>query len=240
MAPKKFGVFEGSAAAPGVLLPNKLGMGLGIGLGGSPLKGLPADDATIGGVAGLAKKPGELDAVTGAPNMFPGEVAGLTRAPEGTELATLVLGASGTDLTATVDEGLVDRRGGVLVRLGSAFSPVVGWIGGLFIGMPNGVLDWAGFGIKEGSDLEAANLVEMASAVGERGALAKGELRVGRVLGLPIPRVNIGGAKAEGVATGVASTLGSASGEPGGVVLASPVSFVGVAALTTIDDAFEG
>lgn len=146
----------------------------------------------------------------------------------------------GADLAVTVEDGLADRRGGVPVRLGSALSPVVGWIGGLFICMPNGVLGWAGCGTKEGSDLEAAALVETASAAGERGALAKGELRVGRVLGLPRPRVNIGGVEAEGVATGVVSTSGSTSGEPGGVVLASPVSFVGVAAVENIDGVFEG
>lgn len=94
--------------------------------------------------------------------------------------------------------------------------------------IPNGILAGAGFGIKENSDLEVAVFVTTSSA-GERGVLAKGELLVGRVLGLPSPRVKRGGVEASGVATGVICALGPTSGEPGGVVLSSPAAFAGVA-----------
>lgn len=89
-AAKKFGVFGAPAAAPGILLPKKLGTGLVLGLGGSPPNVLAADDAPIGGVVGLAKKLDGEDAVIGALKIFPDAVAGLPTSPEVIGLVALV------------------------------------------------------------------------------------------------------------------------------------------------------
>lgn len=115
MDPKKFGVL---GEFVGAILPNMLGIGLVTGLAGNPLKRLPAEDAATGGVGGLEKKPGEGEGgLAGMLNTFPGDIVGFGIVLDGAELGRAVwksLSVGGAEL--------IDRRGGVLVRLGAPSS----------------------------------------------------------------------------------------------------------------------
>lgn len=83
----------------------------------------------------------------------------------------------------------------------------------------------------DGADREDTAFPLVSSASEESGALAKGELRVGRVLGLPRPNPKedeAGGTEPESGAFGSdADEVSGGDGEPGGVVLPALTDFVG-------------
>ena len=91
---------------------------------------------------------------------------------------------------------------------------------------PNGCFGDAGFGIIEGVDLEvcASSII-----LGARGAaLAKGELRTGRVLGLPRPSpFGVGAAETCTEASRKVAEDSSCGGDPVGVVLSPLIGRAG-------------
>jgi hypothetical protein len=144
---------------------------------------------------------------------------------------------------------LLERRGGVLER-GVGFAFEDDFVSSDFVGpdhRPNTGFGDAGRGLCESDEatseakailsdpfsfpLAPMNFPSSASCA-DTGILAKGELRVGRVLGLPIP-IPIVGVGGDG-ATGIGAMMGgvvncnieaSFAGDPGGVVLASLETF---------------
>ena len=83
---------------------------------------------------------------------------------------------------------------------------------------PNGVFGDAGRGLSEGK----FSPLTSSSSPPDTGVFARGELRSGRVLGLPRPVLETGDGVSDGegsVGIGCCNDNGSLDGDPGGVVL---------------------
>jgi len=117
-------------------------------------------------------------------------------------------------LTACSTKGSTLAGGGVnLISAGDGEGAL-----GLVSHCPNGVLGDAGRGLSE----EGFSPLTSSSSPPDTGAFARGELRTGRVLGLPRLVLDAGDGVSDGegsVGIGCCNDDGSLDGDPGGVVL---------------------
>ena len=181
--------------AAGAELPNKEVVGL---VGSPKTLGVGGDVVVRGGVSGVASL------------RFPKRLNGAGEAGEGEgDDMGFRVGVAGV---GGLKELRVERRGGVF------------GLGGLILGsFSSSPLRGASIGFAitgSGLTIDTGTAVLSSSSSGskETGALAKGELRVGRVLGRPRPKAGGGGLV---LGTGIDGDFNGRDGVPGGVVLSS-------------------